>query len=269
MPPTPTISVVAAVNNPRVLANCLERSPDIATGRLTLKTYRDYAAASLAYNQGLDDSDDDVVVFAHQDVYLPAGFLEGLQGQVAALTKIDPDWAVAGVIGIDPSGAVRGQTWSSGIGRLVGDPVTEPVEVVTLDEVILLVRKASGVRFDPDMPGFHLYAADVVQSATKLSRKSYVLHLPLVHHSRPVVMLDAGYKSAYRHMQRKWRAVLPLPNLVCPINASILQLLHRDLRIRWRNRGKPRRPEPMDDPSDIARRLGFEPPKPSGADAVT
>jgi hypothetical protein len=254
----PTISLAAAVNNPHVLANCLERSPDVAAGRLTLRTYRNFSSASLAYNAGLDESSAEVVVFAHQDVYLPAGFLAGLERQLAALEQLDPAWAVGGVIGIDPNGSVRGQTWSSGIGKLVGAPVESPTEIVTLDEVLLVVRKASGVRFDPQMPGFHLYAADAVQTARDRALKAYAMPLPIVHHSRRVVQLDAGYHAAYRHMQRKWRGQLPLPNLICPIQGSGLALLKQDLRIRWRNRGRERPPEPTQNPVEIARSLGFE-----------
>jgi hypothetical protein len=253
-----SVSVAAAVNKPEVLANCLARSPDVRAGRLPLRSYSGFASAALAYNRGLDESEADIVVFAHQDVYLPEGFLDGLRIQLDLLDRRDPDWAICGVIGIDPEGRVRGQTWSSGIGKLVGEPLEEPAEVVTLDEVLLVMRKASGLRFDEAMPAFHLYAADAVQAARSAGIGAYAASLPIIHHSRPVVSLDAGYRAAYRHMQRKWRAELPLPNLVCPIHRSSLPLLHRDLRIRWRNRGRPRRPEPTSDPSEIARRLGLE-----------
>ena len=75
---------------------------------------------------------------------------------------------------------------------------------------------------------------------------------------RAVVELDAGYKAAYRFMQRKWRASLPIPNLVCPITRSPFTLWLQDLRIRRKHGGRPRPPEPTDDPSIIARRLGIE-----------
>jgi hypothetical protein len=59
-------------------------------------------------------------------------------------------------------------------------------------------------------------------------------------------------------MQKKWWAVLPAPNLVCPITRSPFTLLMRDFRIRRKHRGKARPGEPRDNPADIARRLGFE-----------
>lgn len=254
----PLADVAAAVNSPAVLANCLARSPDIVGGALTLRTYEGYACAARAYNRALAESRAEVVVFAHQDVYLPRGFREGLRAQVERLERLDPTWAVAGVTGLDAAGVLHGQTWSSGLGRLVGERPSAPVAVETLDEMLLLVRRGSGLAFDAGLPGFHLYAADAVQIAKAAGLTSYVVDLPAIHHSRPVVRLDAGYRRAYRYMQRKWRAVLPIPNLVCPIARSSLPLLVRDARIRWRHRGKARPGDPQDDPSAIAVRLGFE-----------
>ena len=135
-----------------------------------------------------------------------------------------------------------------------------PVAVETLDEMLLFLRVGSGLKFDEDLPGFHLYAADAIQIAKARGLRSYVIDTPVIHHSRAVVALDRSYRKAYRNLQRKWRLELPIPNLVCPITRSPLTLLLRDARIRSKHRGKPRPSEPLDDPSLIARRLGFEAP---------
>ena len=253
-----TIDLAAAVNSRLVLENCLCRSPDVSSGALPLRTYEGYPSASRAYNQALADSDAEILILAHQDVYLPGGFLAGLHDQLSQLGKIDPNWAIAGVMGLDESGALHGRTWSSGLGQVVGDPPERPAVIATLDEMMLIIRRAAGVQFDENMPGFHLYAADAVETAKARGQRSYVIDAPAIHHSRPVVALDAGYKQAYRYMQRKWRNVLPIPNLVCPIRRSPLTLWLRDARIRRRHRGKPRPADPQDNPALIARRLGFE-----------
>lgn len=256
--PARSIDLAAAVNNQAVLANCLQRSPDVATGALRLRTYEGRRSAAAAYNAALDDSTADVLVLAHQDVYLPRGFLAGAAAQIAQLEAMDPDWALAGVAGLDASGALQGRTWSSGLGALIGERPLSPVAITTLDEMLLFVRRASGLRFDEQMPSFHLYAADAVQTAKARGQRSYVIDTPAIHHSRAVVALDAGYRAAYRYMQQKWRNELPIPNLVCPITRSPLTLFLRDFRIRRKHGGKPRPVEPQDDPSAIARRLGFE-----------
>lgn len=255
-----SVSVAAAVNNLLVLENCLGRSPDIRGGDLSLRTYEGARSAGAAYNQALDETSDEILVFAHQDVYLPAGFLTRLHAQISLLDRMDPDWALAGAVGLDEHHGVQGRTWSSGMGQLVGRAIREPTAIATLDEMLLIVRRASGCRFDDEMPSFHLYAADAVQTAKARGLKSYVIDVPAIHHSRAVVALDDGYQRAYRYMQRKWWKQLPIPNLVCPITRSPLTLFLRDLRIRRKNRGKPRPPEPSDNPSVIAQRLGYEPP---------
>ena len=253
-----SIDIAAAVNRRDVLANCLGRSPDIAEGAARLRTYEGFSTAGAAYNAALDESDAEVLVLVHQDVYLPRGFLANLRARLAELESLDPNWAVAGVIGLDENSRLRGQTWSSGLGKLVGEAVETPALVATLDEVILIVNRRAGLLFDPELPSFHLYAADIVLSARARGLRAYAIHAPIVHHSRPVVGLDAGYKRAYRYMQRKWRAVLPVPNLVCPLKRSPLPMLIWDLRTRWLHRGKPRAGDPTDSPADVARRLGFE-----------
>lgn len=255
---THRIDVAAAVNRVDVLEACLRRSPDLTGTSLTLRVYQGFASAGAAYNAALMESDADILVLVHQDVYLPRGFLKRLSKQLDALDAAHPDWAVAGVIGLDEEGRLKGRTWSSGLGKIIGTAVGAPERVVTLDEVMLVVRRASDITFDADLPSFHLYGADCVLSARAMGKGAYVIDVPIVHHSRPVLGLDGGYKRAYRYMQRKWRAVLPVPNLVCPLRRSILPMLMWDLKTRWMHRGRRSRSEPSGRPDEIARRLGFE-----------
>jgi len=64
-----------------------------------------------------------------------------------------------------------------------------PAIVESLDEVVLILRTDAGIGFDPDIPSFHLYGTDVVQSAKLARRTSYVVDLPVIHHSRPLTNL--------------------------------------------------------------------------------
>lgn len=252
------ISVAAAVNDRQILADCLERSPDIAEGRLGLRIFEGYRTAGLAYNAAIDACDAPYVLLVHQDVYLPAGTLQRLTLILAELDTLDTDWVVAGVVGRDLHRVVMGETWSSGLGKMVGKPLATPVQATALDEMLLLYRKASGIRFDEDLPSFHLFGTDIVQSALATKQSSWIVHLPVVHNSRPVRGLAGGYRDAYRYMQRKWRHQLPLWTLVLPITRGPLRLIVRDLKMRFRNRGRIDRPTSKLDPCEIARALGFE-----------
>lgn len=256
--PGPSLDLAAAVNNRDVLENCLRRSPDVASGALPLRTYENYRTAASAYNAALEDATGEVLILAHQDVYLPAGFLAGARARLAELTDLDPHWAVAGVAGLDERRVFHGRTWSSGLGVMLGKQPAAPVAIETLDEMLLFVRRGADLRFDEAMPSFHLYAADIVKTAEARGMRSYVIDTPAIHHSRAVVALDGGYKAAYRFMQKKWRRELPIHNLVCDITRSPLPLMLKNLRLRRKHGGQPRPVEPRDDPSAIARRLGFE-----------
>ena len=160
-----TISLAAAVNSQSTLENCLRRSPDVVSGEVRLRIYEGYSSAGKAYNQALADSEADILILAHQDVYLPSGFLETLRAEIEQLDRIDPDWALAGVIGLNTDGVLRGHVWSTGLAQLLGKQTTTPVEAATLDELMLVVREASGLMFDPELPSFHLYAADAIETA--------------------------------------------------------------------------------------------------------
>lgn len=255
------IVIAAASNDDAVLRRDLLASPDVDAE--AVRVQRGYRSATQAYNDALDAEAGraDAVVFAHQDVYLPAGWLAGLDRALAAVEAQGRPWAVMGVHGVPASGASArvGRVWSSGLGRLVGDAPSEPCDVVAVDEVLIVVNASSGVRFDDGLPGYHLYGADVVTTALASGYRAVVADLPLVHNSRPVTTLDLSYGRAYAFMQAKWRSRLPIETCVVPVTRSGWPLLRYRLR-RWRSWGR-RRPAgntAVDDPSKLARELGLE-----------
>jgi hypothetical protein len=255
------IAIAAAVNDREILARCLAYSPDIASGRLSLTTYEGYVTAGCAYNQALDELDADWIVFVHQDVYLPSGTLDRLVAAVAELDAKDPEWAVAGVVGKDASGELIGKTWSNRLGRMYIGEALLPAPAVTLDELLLVVRCAAKIRFDADLPSFHLFGTDIVLAAQDAGCSAWAIDLPVVHFSRPVVSLGGGYRAAWHYMRRKWKADLPLDNLVCPITQSPFSIFLTDFWLRKQNYGRRRGGHAAGNPAEIAYRLGFEEPR--------
>ncbi|MEM1045751.1 MAG: hypothetical protein AAGL24_06355 [Pseudomonadota bacterium] len=255
---------VAAVNNESVLQENLLASPDLKNKPLRLRTFREMPSASLAYNAGLDATKAEIVVFAHQDVYMPAGWDKLLRSVIEQLTTSDPTWAVAGLTGVTPNGDKRGRCWSSGLGIEFGVPFDEPIHAVSIDELLIVLRRSSNLRFDDDLPGFHLYGTDIVQQALSQGLGAYIIHAPVIHNSVPVLSLAGGYTTAYRYMQRKWRKRLPITTLITPITRTGIQLWRRKMQMnrlwsrfarRQHHRVKSvQRPDPV----DIAQRLGYE-----------
>jgi hypothetical protein len=260
MPVDAEFALVAAVNDEDILASCLAASPDVVSGRLTITAMRGARNMAEAYNGGLakvraQKGDNPLIVlFAHQDVYLPAGWLDLAEERLADLTKAKPDWMVAGPYGVRADGSHVGLVWDGGLERELGAPGFGHAPVVSLDEFLLILREDGRFGFDPELPHFHLYGTDIVQSALTAGRGAYAVELPLVHNSQRVDTLSGGYTLAYRYARNKWRARLPIPTTICDLSTNPLHLL----RAKWRVRKVARRTgKPARDAAELARLAGY------------
>ncbi len=253
-------AIACPINREDVFAKCLAASPDVAAGTLAVATYTGWRNFGAMANLALDECKADWLVIAHQDAYLPAGFANRL---TAAIDWIDHNAPAAGVIaaiGRDLDGNLAGQTWSSGLAAVFGRANTSPVLARAIDEVLIVIRVSAGLRFDEALPGFHLYATDLLHTAKAAGWSTWIADLSVVHHSYRVVKLDRQYRAAWRYLRTKWHASLPLDNLVCPVTENPWRLLVHDVRIRLRAGGRLSRPAPRGEPIEIAQRLGWEAP---------
>lgn len=219
--------LVCASHSDAILSANLARSPLLATHVLHVE--RGAPSAAIAYNGALDATSSPVVVFAHHDVYLPEGWETLLH---ARLAELPADWAVFGCFGIGLDGAHIGPVWSSSLGMIVGRVPMVPVPVQAFDELLIVLRRDSGLRFDESLPGWHMYGTDIVQTARAAGRGAYAGALPCIHNDRYHDSLGADFDEAYRFMQKKWAGVLPLRTPITKISRSGLHLM----RDRWRNR---------------------------------
>lgn len=211
------ISIGAAVNDEATLRQNLGSSAILVSKDVEFRPVTGAESAALAYNQILDNVITDYVVLCHQDVYLPDEFEMQLRRAVARLNAQDPKWAVLGIVGKTTEGKVVGSVWSNGLQAMVGSAVAEPCPVISIDELLIVVRKSSGLRFDEGLPGFHLYGTDIVLDGLERGYRAYVIHAPVIHNSVSVGYLDKRYVRAYRFMQRKWARRLPLQTLIVPV----------------------------------------------------
>ncbi|MGQ9690927.1 MAG: glycosyltransferase family 2 protein [Thermoproteota archaeon] len=84
-------SLIVACNWDAVLQNNLLKSKDVEQAdRIVVQ--RGAINAAEAYNAGIKSCKSDLMVFAHQDVYLPGGWADRMQRCIASLTEIDPYW---------------------------------------------------------------------------------------------------------------------------------------------------------------------------------
>ena len=248
-------ALIAAVNDDAILEACLKRSPDVADRRLKLITIHNAQSMAQAYNAGLDQISCRYAIFAHQDVYLPQGWLDRAIATLSAVKAEHPDWMVAGPYGVRADGSHAGRVWDVGMGTELGEAGFGPSPVVSLDELLLILRCDAGYRFDHDLPHFHLYGTDLVQSCLAMGRSAWAVELPVVHNSQIVSSLAGGYTQAHHYMRRKWRDRLPIPTTVTPLTRNPLRIL----KARWSMRGAPTRDgKLLADAVEVARQAGYE-----------
>lgn len=248
-------TIVAAVNSDLVLKANLLASPIVNDCKAQAFFQRGYKSASLAYNEAMLEANSDLVIFVHQDVYIPGNWLEYLEKALDWLG--DKPWAVLGIIGKTLEGQVVGRTWSTGIGKEIGGLIQVPVIVESIDELIFVVNRKAGIAFDENLPGFHLYGTDIVQIAKKAGYDSYVFDGPVIHNSLPVLNLDKYFCQGYSYLQKKWPESLPIKTLVTTITRFgwplkkqlIKQLFKKDNRLSYQR---------LDDPQAKAKELGYE-----------
>jgi hypothetical protein len=150
-------------------------------------------------------------------VLLPDGWFDQLSRAITDLAATDPSWGVLGVLGFDVNGVARGAVYSSGLGRLVGIRPDSPVPVRTLDEVVLVVRRAAGLRFDEALPGFHLYGTDLCLEAARRGFSCYAIDAGCVHNSNGIALLPLAFWRSWFYVRCKWRTQLPVLTPCMPV----------------------------------------------------
>ena len=98
--------------------------------------------------------------------------------------------------------------WVIDRGRILRDGPELPARVAALDELVLVVRRDAGLRFDPAL-GFHLYGADLCLQARERGLAVVALGALCRHNSRSVGLPAAFYESA-EVFARKWKHRLPV-----------------------------------------------------------
>jgi hypothetical protein len=222
-------SIISAVNSEKTLESCLLKSPGIQSAT-DIILQRGYPSAATAYNAAIRRANTDLLVFLHQDVYLPADWFDSLQKVLAVLALQDPNWGVLGVWGVTTSNGRAGYVYWNGLpcqrdvafdGSPLGEtreslscarnrPFAGVVEVTSLDEVVLIFRKSSGLQFDESLPGYHLYGTDICLEARQRGMKSYAISAFCIHNTNIGNMLPWQFWKSYLFMRKKWKQELPV-----------------------------------------------------------
>jgi hypothetical protein len=207
---TKSITFVTAANNKGVLESNFLASPCLSGAHShQIIVQEGFSSASTAYNDAIDRSANDLIVFAHQDIIFPEFWLLDLQRALDSLERTDPRWGVLGCYGETLDDHGRGYIYSGGLG-VMGQPMDRPAPVQTLDEIVLILRKSSGLRFDEGLPHFHFYGADICMSAAARGLKSYAISAFCIHNTQQNFILPMEFYESYRHVKRRWKNSLPI-----------------------------------------------------------
>lgn len=204
------VTVICCVSDDQVLRANLLASPDLQSGGLhEVLLARDCRSAAEGLNAGIERAQNRLVVAVHQDVYLPRGwFARATRAFRQAAVTYGPI-GVAGVYGV----AGRGPT-ATRVGRVVDrdhllwERSSLPAVVSTLDELVLVVERDAGLRFDPAL-GFHLYAADICHAARRVGLAPTVIDAVCLHNSQ-TMQLPFSFQAIADAFARKWAGELPI-----------------------------------------------------------
>jgi hypothetical protein len=252
----PTLAFLTLVNDRAQFEACqasLRQDAGSLPEWLAVEPNKNGWNAAQGLNHGLDRLDAEWIVCVHQDVLFPPGFLARLG---AALAGLDAGVALAGLVGCERSGRYRGH---------IVDPnghcywPSLPHDVLTLDEVLIAVRKSSGLRFCEDVPGFHCYGADLCFEADARGLRTVAIDAPLLHLSTGRV--DDSYHRAADWLLAKWGErqghILPMPAVLVKDDRRSSWWRRFLLRLRQRGDRRSRNLNACRDVDCAARTLGI------------
>jgi hypothetical protein len=224
---TLSLSFVVCVSDNAIFKAYLQRSPCLAGAGSPHEVLAIHGApsAAAALNLAVPKARHEWVVCVHQDVFLPEGWDECLTQQIRAAERRFGPIGVAGVCGVgevivpdDPTRPLGAERigWVNDRGRLLRDGPDLPARVATLDERMLVVRRDTALKFEPEL-GFHLYGADICLQARERGLAVVALGA-LCHHNLRSVELPKEFYDSAAIFARKWSHRLPVATPCAVVN---------------------------------------------------
>lgn len=239
--PSASVSIVCVYNNPTVREQCLDRSiqalaheaPDLEYLPID-NVHGTYPSAGAALNHGASLSKNEVIVFAHQDV-----FLHSLTALAEAAGRLATDgFGVLGAIGVRSDGLLLGRIRDRVL--LAGETVDTPADVDSVDEVLFLAPRAQllsdPLSESPDL-AWHAYAVEYALRMRKKGLRTGVADIPLTHNSLSVNLTHLG--EAHRAIAKSYSDFLPVMTTCGVISTRTGSATARAPRFsahRWRYR---------------------------------
>jgi hypothetical protein len=254
---TDHVTFIVTVLDRQVLTQNLLASPALSSSHShQILIQEGFASAGRAYNDGLHRAANELVIFMHSDIFLPETWMSQLERALQYLEQSDPNWGVLGCWGATRSGEYLGHIYSTGWGVL-GKTFDHPQKVQTLDEIILISRKSSGLQFDAELPHFHFYGTDICMRAARQGMKSYAISAFCIHNTAQTFRMVKEFYCCYSYIRRIWRDNLPIQTSCIRVSKYNVEMYRRRLKeacrhlLRLDTSAEPR----VNDPSRILQEM--------------
>lgn len=237
--PRTSVSIVCVYNDPDVLESCLARSirEHLSSAPNTEFIPIDnrgnpFSTAGGALNEGARRARHETIAFVHQDVVLHS--LVALE-RAAATLRDHPEIGVAGAVGIDAHHRILGRIRDRVVP--IGVTAVEPLDVDSLDEVLLLVRRervlVERLSEDPQL-AWHAYGVEYCARARAAGLRAVALDIPLTHNSLTANLKDLDL--AHRRVGEMYATLLPIQTTCGSIDGDARKMI-AGYRRRLRNAG--------------------------------
>ena len=211
-------SVLCATNNALQYQNNLAVSPDLLQENTPHQLLALYQAPNIAVAlaEGIKHCQHTWIVLAHQDVYLPQGWLADVQhAWHMAEQKLGRAIGVAGVAGMVQNAAGDFDFAGCAMDRIytfLHSADQLPAQAHSLDELVLVYRRD---RFIPELNpelGFHYYATDSVFKAEAAGFVGAILPVPCLHNTSryDTTDNDADVQQKSQIFRQIWQHRLPI-----------------------------------------------------------
>lgn len=178
----------------------------------------EYSSCAEALNIGLDIAEGEYVLMTHQDLRIPSNWFENIMDHIKSLIANDVKFGVLGM-----AGSWVGNNTEGGVIYLTGNeqkykgtPFEHKTEVQCLDELCLIVKRSSEVRFDEIVcDNYHCYGTDLCLNYLSRGFHNFAINAPCIHLSDgfknlcDIEKLNKYTNSSYM-VFKKWRGIIPL-----------------------------------------------------------
>ena len=140
-----------------------------------------YDSLANAMNAGIEKAKNEIIVLVHEDTFLPDGWQAELEAAIDEIEKIDPNWGILGVAGLDDKGKPAGHYSDPNNFCNTFKKNQKFVEATSVDEHLMILNRKIFPKADENIVGIHGIGTDMVLTSIQNGNKCYIVNAPSIH----------------------------------------------------------------------------------------